>query len=166
MTIREIKAPQVSGTTVRIFLAGAIDMGQAEKWQDRVVEKLRKFSDLTGVPIEIYNPRRDDWDSSWEQSVENKQFVQQVEWELVHLEKADLALFYFPESSKAPITLFELGYTLGRKSAAAITYCPKGYYRSGNVHFYHEVSGMPYFVDEDEWFDMIYRVIQTHYAEI
>jgi len=42
-----------------LFLSGSIEMGKAEKWQDRVVRLLEK-TDWT-----ILNPRRDDWDSSW-----------------------------------------------------------------------------------------------------
>ncbi len=42
-----------------IFLAGSIEMGKAENWQQRIERELTKCD---GV---IFNPRRDDWDSSW-----------------------------------------------------------------------------------------------------
>ena len=65
-----------------VFLAGSIEMGIAEKWQDKVVKEL-EHSVWT-----VLNPRRDDWDSSWEQTTENYQFVKQVScypsWILSH----------------------------------------------------------------------------------
>ena len=57
---------------IRIFLAGSIDMGTAEDWQAVVTKEIQKIN--ISKDIEIYNPRRDDWDSSWVQSKDNKQF--------------------------------------------------------------------------------------------
>ena len=45
---------------ISLFLAGSIEMGAAVNWQDRLT------TDLTPSPVRILNPRRDDWDSSWE----------------------------------------------------------------------------------------------------
>ena len=61
---------------VSVFLAGSIEMGKATRWQDAVVEK------LSGYDVDIYNPRRDDWDSSWTQENINEHFRKQVEWEV------------------------------------------------------------------------------------
>jgi len=75
----EIKAPnsyEKHGDRIKIFLAGSIEMGAAEKWQDKIVQA------LTDKDVLILNPRRDDWDSSWKQTKDNKQFREQVEWEL------------------------------------------------------------------------------------
>ena len=54
-----------------IFLAGNIEMGNAENWQ----EELTKYFERD---FNIFNPRRDDWDSSWKQSINNPQFYEQV----------------------------------------------------------------------------------------
>lgn len=64
----EVKAPNYYLTEPRpwVFLAGSIEMGEAEDWQAQVVKEL---SDYT-----ILNPRRGDWDSSWEQSINNPHF--------------------------------------------------------------------------------------------
>lgn len=70
--------------TPSVFLAGSIEMGKAVDWQTRVTKALE---DLDCV---VLNPRRDDWDSSWEQKKENAQFRQQVEWELAALEHAQV----------------------------------------------------------------------------
>ena len=104
-----------------IFLAGSIEMGTAEKWQDKVVEAL---SDIT-----FLNPRRDDWDSSWVQSKDNQQFRQQVEWELEAQDVADLIIFHFDPETKSPITLMELGLFVDK----AIVHCPEGFWKKGNV---------------------------------
>ena len=56
-------------------------MGLAEQWQERVVRAMSSVSDLV-----ILNPRRDDWDSNWEQRADDPQFYEQVSWELDMLE--------------------------------------------------------------------------------
>ena len=124
----EIKAPNpVPQDTPTIFLAGSIDMGAAVNWQQQVVEALKGLEDIT-----IVNPRRDDWDSSWEQSITNDKFSEQVNWEMQQLENANLVLFYFDPKGQAPITLLELGYVLGL-ATDVIVCCPEGYWRRGNV---------------------------------
>lgn len=124
------KAPEaVSGNDAnvyRIFLAGSIDMGKAENWQQRLERELNNFE------VVICNPRRDDWDSTWMQSIDNPQFNEQVTWELDNIEEADLVVFYFDANGPAPITLMELGLCAGR-SQHAIVCCPDGYWRKGNV---------------------------------
>lgn len=109
----------------KLFLAGSIEMGAAEQWQQRVVDFL-KDSHWT-----VLNPRRDDWDSSWEQKWENEQFREQVLWEIKAQEIADYILMYFDPETKAPITLLELG--LFADSDKLIVVCPDGYWRKGNV---------------------------------
>lgn len=71
---------KIPTTGYRVFLAGSIEMGAAENWQDKLTELL---SDADGY---ILNPRRDDWDSSWEQAIGNAQFYNQVQWELKAME--------------------------------------------------------------------------------
>jgi hypothetical protein len=110
---------------ISIFLAGSIEMGVAEDWQSKIEEELKDYN------ITIYNPRRDSWDSSWEQSIHNPQFREQVEWELDHLDKADIIVMYFDENTKSPISLLELG--LYASSGKMILYCPEGFWRKGNV---------------------------------
>ncbi len=126
----EVKAPEypiMSGVLRKsIFLAGSIEMGTAENWQDRIVKELSDINQLV-----IYNPRRDDWDSSWEQSIGNEQFNEQVVWELKHMEKATVIPMYFSPGTKSPITLLELG--LFADSGKVVVCCPDGFWRKGNV---------------------------------
>jgi len=120
-----------------IFLAGSIEQDKAERWQDRVIEKL---SDL---PITILNPRRAEWDASWEQKIENPQFNEQVNWELDALEKADKIMLYFDPNSKSPISLLELG--LFAKSGKMLVCCPEGFWRKGNVDIVCQRFGIEQF---------------------
>lgn len=113
---------------IKIFLAGTIDMGNSEDWQKDFEESMRS------TDVVIFNPRRDDWDSSWEQSIENKEFNHQVNWEIDHIESSDMIIFNIGKDSKSPITLLELGYVLGKMPNKMIfVCCPKGFYRKGNV---------------------------------
>ena len=117
----------------RLFLAGSIEMGAAENWQDRVAKFLEKTDWI------LLNPRRDDWDSSWVQSKDNPQFREQVEWELQGLEMADKVLVYFDPNTKSPITLLELGFLVGyHDPEKIIVVCPEGFYRKGNVDIFCE----------------------------
>jgi nucleoside 2-deoxyribosyltransferase len=108
-----------------VFLAGSIEMGTAEPWQERLVNE---FKD---TDIRFLNPRRDDWDSSWVQEASNPQFAQQVNWELDALDYSDLIVFNFDPDTKSPITLMELG--LYAASGKVIVCCPDGFWRKGNV---------------------------------
>lgn len=107
-----------------VFLAGSIEMGAAELWQDRAVKMLE------GTRWVAINPRRDDWDSSWEQKASNPKFREQVEWELRGLNRAQAIILYFDPATKAPISLLELGLFARRK---IVVVCPEGFWRKGNV---------------------------------
>jgi hypothetical protein len=102
-------------------------MGAAEPWQDKVV------SLLAGTGWTILNPRRDDWDSSWEQKIGNEQFFEQVSWELQGIEEAEWVIVYFDPATKSPITLLELGLCSQLKAQNTIVICPDGFWRKGNV---------------------------------
>jgi hypothetical protein len=117
-----------------IFLAGSIEEGKADDWQKKLETALK---DDEGT---ILNPRRDDWDSSWIQSKDNKEFRNQVEWELFGLEHCTIIVMFFQPGTKSPISLLELG--LHAKSEKLIVCCPKGYMKKGNVDVtcdYYEV---------------------------
>ena len=126
-----IKAPKkLSNAGTTVFLAGSIEMGKAVDWQTQIENKLKEK--LTGDQIVTrYNPRRDDWDSSWEQKMENDNFREQVEWELNALEEADKIVVYIDPETKSPITLMEIG--LHAKSGKMCVCCPEGFYRKGNI---------------------------------
>ncbi|TAE72627.1 MAG: hypothetical protein EAZ85_09240 [Bacteroidetes bacterium] len=112
-------------STKKIFLAGSIDMGKAEDWQQKIIDALSSKS------VIILNPRRTNWDNSWIQSIENQLFKEQVMWELNGLELADLIIYYFAPTSQAPITMLELG--LYANSKKIVVCCPDGFWRKGNI---------------------------------
>lgn len=128
-----------------IFLAGTIDMGTSKDWQQEVIEILHPnpMSDY----CHIYNPRRKEWDSSWEQDITNPHFYQQVNWELNALERANIIFFNFLPESKSPITLMELGLFIGRKDKRIIVCCPKEFYRSGNVQIICDRHQIPVYTN-------------------
>lgn len=118
-----------------VFLAGSIEMGQAEDWQTQLI---RELHDCQGT---ILNPRRDEWNASWVQSIDNPPFREQVEWELAAQEQADLIAMYFAPTTKAPITLLELG--LFARSGKLAVCCPDGFWRQGNVKIVCQRYGIP-----------------------
>jgi hypothetical protein len=97
--MREIKAPSRPALERRIFLAGSIEMGQAEQWQQRIVDALSGAGDLV-----ILNPRRDDWDDSWQQRADDPQFSEQVSWELDMLDVRASSRCAVPRGSGAAAT--------------------------------------------------------------
>lgn len=125
-SMREIKAPVRGALGTRVFLAGTIEMGTAEQWQERIVNALSGVDGLV-----ILNPRRDEWDDSWEQRAHNAQFAEQVGWELDMLEAADIVAMYLAPNTRSPVSLLELGLCarLGKLRVC----CPDGFWRKGNV---------------------------------
>jgi hypothetical protein len=142
----EIKAPNPVpnwNSTYRIFLAGSIEMGVAENWQQKFARGMEDTN------FTLLNPRRDDWDSSWEQSIDNPKFVEQVDWELRMIKGADYVVFYFDPKTLSPITLMELGYMAGLPKSKGwyqgrevIVCCPPGFWRKGNVDIMCNMAGI------------------------
>ncbi len=135
-----------------IFLGGSIEMGVAEPWQDRLVER---FNDSK---IRFVNPRRDNWDSSWVQSISDPNFSGQVNWELSGLDRCDLIVFYFDPNTKSPTTLMELG--LYATSEKVIVCCPDGFWRKGNV----EIVCNRYNIPLTATFEELVEAVEEQYA--
>jgi hypothetical protein len=110
-----------------IFLAGSIAMGRAENWQTDLAKELKLY------PGTLLNPRREHWGYNWTQSIKNKKFKEQLEWEFTGLKQSDYIVMYFAPDSKSPISLLELG--LFSQSHKIICCCPKKFWRRGNVEF-------------------------------
>lgn len=134
-----------------IFLSGTIDMGEGEDWQKRIINRLKDIGYLN-----ILNPRRDGWDSSWKQDLNSANFYEQVTWELDALEYASIIAMYFANGSKSPISLLELG--LYANTGKLVVYC-NDFYRKGNVDIVCQRYGVPVFSDEDAWVSEIKRQI-------
>lgn len=140
-----VKAPNKYNkqNNISIFLAGSIEMGSATDWQTKLGNLLiKKYPKLL-----VLNPRRNDWDDSWEQSKDDKQFRGQVEWELSSQEVSEVVALYFDPETKSPISLLELGL-FGEKM---VVYCPEGFWRKGNVDIVCERYNIPVFDNKKEW---------------
>lgn len=124
-----------------MFLAGSIEMGVAEDWQSRVAAS---FAEEEGLVL--LNPRRDAWDASWVQSIDNPMFREQVEWELEGLARADVIAMYLAPGTKSPVSLLELG--LHAASGKVVVHCPEGFWRKGNVDVVCARYGLE---QHDEW---------------
>jgi len=136
-----------------VFLAGSIEMGKAENWQERITNELKKFN------VVILNPRRDDWDSSWEQKIDNPKFREQVEWELDAMNKADVIAMYFDPSTKSPISLLELGLHATNCEKKLLVYCPEGFWRKGNVDIVCRRNGITNCISMQDFINEIKKKI-------
>lgn len=122
-----------------IFLAGTIDMGTGEDWQSGLMDY---FSSQPGRYL-LFNPRQENWDASRPGEMDY-----QVNWELEHLEKADIIIMNILPGSKSPITLLELG--LFAKSGKLHVACTPEFYRYDNVRITCSRYGVPLYSSLDE----------------
>ena len=127
-------------------------MGKAVDWQKEIEETLKDYEGI------ILNPRRDDWDASWVQSKDNKEFRGQVEWELYGLDNASMVVYYFEPNTKSPISLLELGMHL--RSGRAIVCCPEGYEKKGNVDVTCKYYRVPMNESLDELKQSLIKIVE------
>lgn len=132
-----------------IFLAGSIEMGTAEDWQKRVTKKLEASDLVINYPLNIFNPRRDDWNPDLKQEKNDPTFYQQVTWELDHLDMSTVIAMYFASDTLSPISLLELG--LYAQTGKLVVLCPNNFWRNGNVDILCSRYGIPIFTNEDAW---------------
>ncbi|MEO8534648.1 MAG: nucleoside 2-deoxyribosyltransferase domain-containing protein [Flavobacterium sp.] len=131
---------------IKIFLAGTIDMGNSIDWQQKITDDFQDY--YKEREIVILNPRRKNWDSSWIQTIENKQFSDQVNWELDALEKSDFIIMFFDKNSKSPVSMLELG--LFADSKKILVCCEEGFWRKGNIDIVCKRKSIPTFETLEE----------------
>lgn len=137
-----VKPPHRVERQKRLFLAGSIEQGTAELWQDEIARKLE------GKDVVVLNPRRDDWNPDWVQSLDNPNFVEQLDWEISELDAASYVAFYFQPGTKSPISIGEFYYLLPRVAMGLVhvaVCCPEGFWRKGNIDFMAKKFGVPAF---------------------
>lgn len=137
-----------------IFLGGSIEMGKAIDWQNEVSIFLNTLN------IGTFNPRRDDWNPSWEQEHDNPEFNQQVNWELNALDKADRILINFIPETMSPISLVEFGLYADSRRLAVV--CPQGYWKKGNVDIVCVKKNIPLFNTLDEYYNYIKILVKNN----
>ncbi|MBP6855208.1 MAG: nucleoside 2-deoxyribosyltransferase domain-containing protein [Candidatus Pacebacteria bacterium] len=151
-----IKAPHKipENSKPKIFLAGSIEMGVAEDWQTKVSEMLEDED------VILLNPRRDAWNSTWEQTKENPDFKEQVEWELNSLTVSDYIIMYFDPKTKSPISLLETG--LFAHDGKLLIVCPSGFWRKGNVDIVSEKYNIPQFENLEKLVEYLIPLIRNY----
>ncbi len=107
-----------------VFLAGSIEMDKAVNWQTKCEVELNQS-------YNVFNPRRESWDSSWKQEIIIPNFKTQVIWELDALEQSDYIIMFFDGNTKSPISLLEFG--LHAKSNKLLVVCENHFWRKGNI---------------------------------
>lgn len=114
-------------TKPSLILFGTIEKSPTDNWASNL------SATLSDLPIQILNPRRDDWDSTWREEVSFTPFREEVEWEMAHPEKVGLIVMCFKAGSMCPITLLELGMHAARFGERVVVCCEEGFYKRGNV---------------------------------
>ncbi len=110
-----------------IFLAGAIDMGNAVNWQQDVCLRLMGIDNLV-----IFNPRRE--------SFTPDTLDEQIQWELKYLNQVSKIFMWFPGNSYAPIALLETG--LFAHSGRLIVGAEPEFYRRRNLEITLDMYGI------------------------
>ena len=126
---------------LRVFLGGTIDDGKSIDWQKTLIGELNSCD--TVHPIIVYNPRRDEWPSS----EDHDEIDKQVNWELSHLENADIIVMNILGNSKSPISLMEIG--LFAKDHKLIVFCNPNFYRFDIVRIVCERYNIPLHTTND-----------------
>jgi hypothetical protein len=98
-----------------VFLAGGIS--NCNDWQAKAALQILNDTDWV-----VFNPRRYDFDIN-----DPLQSEIQIKWEHLFLKNATQLIFWFPNTSVCPITLFEYGKWLGKKQIHLG--CEPGYIR-------------------------------------
>ena len=141
--------PKIEAT---VFLAGSIEMGKAENWQERFIQELgnKRKHGCSGKSrfLTVYNPRRDDWDNSSVQSIENPSFFQQVMWEMSYLERADVRVFYFAPETISPVSMLEYGKFYSLPNTYLCIH--PDYQRAGNLEIFSHIHKIPVYKNFDE----------------
>lgn len=126
-----------------IFLAGSIDMGKAEPWQQNLANRLFDYD------VVIYNPRKENWDNTVKNHYADKNLREQVNWELINIENSKIIVFYFDPNQLSPISLLEFGLAVGSGKRVVVC-CPDGYWRQANIIITCEMYDIPFvFTFED-----------------
>ena len=131
-------------TRPSLVLFGTIEKDPTNNWASNL------STALLDLPIQILNPRRDDWDSTWREEVSFTPFRENVEWEMSHAEKVTLLVFCFKAGSLCPITLLELGMHAARFGDHTVVCCEEGFYKRRNVEIACSRFGVPFMKTTEE----------------
>lgn len=119
-----VEAPKdYVGQEPAVFLAGGIT--GCPDWQAGVCGELRD------LPIVILNPRRVNFPIG-----DPAAGPAQIDWEYRHLQRADVVMFWFPDSGQVPqpIALYELGAHAAAGKKIAVGCNPRYVRRADVIH--------------------------------
>lgn len=122
MTYAYVEAPHVYREPgPAVFLAGGIT--GCPDWQTEAAALLADW------PVAVFNPRRANFPIHDPAAAEG-----QIRWEFEHLKRANVVLFWFPDSGSIvqPIALFELGAHAAAGKTIAVG-CDPNYVRRADV---------------------------------
>ncbi|KAH3938421.1 hypothetical protein HBH98_252620 [Parastagonospora nodorum] len=117
------------------FTVGSIEMGSAIQWQRELVKHLKD------LPIIVTDPRRGHWNLNINAKKDDREFFDQVKWELDSLTRADVIVVFFDCNTSSPVTLLELG--LWVQSGKVIVCCDQRYWRQPNISIVCERYEVP-----------------------
>ncbi|KAI5460448.1 hypothetical protein BGZ63DRAFT_387257 [Mariannaea sp. PMI_226] len=122
-----VRAPQPPGQFKwpSIFLAGTISAPGEPDWREDVSKA------LAYQPLVIFNPKRDDWDSTWKESLSDSRWAEQIQWELDMQDQATIVAVFFDATTDAPTSLSEMG--LAARAGKLIACALDGYSKRGYV---------------------------------
>jgi len=133
-----------------VFLGGTIDQGASRDWQDEIASQLSHYNGF------ILNPRRDNWDATWEQDpTPGTNFYGQVTWEFEAQDIADVLVYNFLPNSQSPVTMLELGHW--SKPDKTFVVCPKTFWRYGNVKMFCDRINVNFFETETEMMQALHK---------
>lgn len=115
-----ITAPAETPTNIDLFLAGGIT--NCPDWQKEISTYLNHLN------ITVANPRRVEVFKPEDEAA-------QISWEYHALKKTKAILFWFPEETLCPITLFELGKFTMRKDIPVFVGTHPNYKRKNDVYY-------------------------------
>jgi hypothetical protein len=130
-----------------IFLAGSIEMGAADEWQQDAVIRISEA--LPNEDLVFYNPRRAEFNESF--------IEEQIVWEQTRLHASDYVFMVFDPKTKSPISLLEFGEFVG--SDKLITVCDSSFYRFDNLVLTARYNGQEIYPDIDAGIrELTYRI--------
>ncbi|KAF2740375.1 hypothetical protein EJ04DRAFT_507912 [Polyplosphaeria fusca] len=143
------------GENKSLFLAGSIEMGAAITWQRGILPYFQH------LPLTVCNPRRGHWDTTTKPTKADKNFHNQVEWELNALDKATVICFFFDITTLSPVSMLELG--LWAKNGNVVVCCNEEFFwKGGNIRIVCDRLGIPYVTDFSQLIATTKKMLKKH----
>jgi hypothetical protein len=133
-----------------VFLGGAIDNDAPRNWQTFVADILEQRINH----VVLFNPCRVNWTPMGDQTTNNQNLRDQINWELDALMVCDTILMYLLPGSVSPISLLELGLYL-RSNSKLVVCCPDGFYWQTSIDITCQRAGV-----------QVYRTIEAAIDEV